>query len=78
MFVVCCIDYLIPALVDVELIDGAVRLAHAQHHHVLAVRVLVVGDVGDAVQGLAREHPLLLLVRDLDPVLGQGEDADVF
>ena len=61
--------YLIAALVDVEIIERAPWLPHSQHDHVFAVCVLVVSDIGDPVQRVAREHTLLLLVCHLDAIL---------
>ena len=60
---------LIIALVDVQVIERALWLPHSQHDHVFAIRVLVVGDIGDSVQRVTCEHTLLLLICYLDAVL---------
>lgn len=72
--------HLVIALVHIEFIEvilPRLGLSRPEDHHVFAVRVLVVRDVGDAVQRVAGEHTLFLLVRDLDPVLGEGENPHV-
>ena len=72
--------YLITTLVNVQFIASTscwVWLPHPQHDHVFPVRVLVVSDVGDTLQGVAREHTLLLVVRHLDAIFGEREDLYV-
>lgn len=75
--------HLIHALIDVELIERTPGrracnwLPHSKDYHVLAISVLVVSDVGDAVQRMAAKHTLLLLISDFDPVFGERDDLNI-
>lgn len=72
--------YLIPAFIDVKFIKiilCRVWLSHSEHYHVLPIGVLVVSDVGDAVQRVPRKDTLLLVVCDLYAIFGQRDDLQV-
>ena len=49
-------------------------LSQAQCYHVLAVCVLIVGDVGNIVERVAGKDTLLLVVHHLHSVFGQREN----
>ena len=75
--------YFIRTLIDDQLIGGrALRLclwwlSQAKGYHVLAVRVLIVGDIGDVVERVAGKDSLFLVVHHLHTIFGQRDDTFV-
>lgn len=66
-------SHLITALVHKEFVERVLcrlRLACSQHYHVFTVCVLVVSDVGYAVERVSGKDTLLLVISDLDAILG--------